>query len=485
MRPLPGVQYRGIAALLCVGVGLSFALSVARSEPPSLSAILKQDRARARLDLLGWEPSSDRFLVALASGHRPLINLYLDAGSPVDLTDAEGRTPLLLALLRKDWTLARRLVNSDANVALADANGTTPAMAAALGGQVELLSAIIKRGARLDVADSQGHLPLHYAIVGRQRETFEQLMHAGPIPATTCGDGCGLLGHALQIADWTMIEKLLAQIDGKVEWNEWSLAALLDAVSGGDRPRARRLIEKHAAPPPGTPGGQPLLAYAIARNDLTQLRTLLDCGLDPNTTLQTEPDPALLDLVSSSFVRYYVDKEPGFTALMLAAALKREECLNLLLEKGANKGAYTRGKSKLIALYFAAWADSPECVQLLLGDAPARDSLRIEISLDEQKAELLRDGIPVFTAPISSGRKGFATPTGDFVVTDKKRDHTSSIYKEAKMPFFMRLSCRDFGLHEGALPGRPASHGCIRLPGTAARKLFKEIPIGTWVTIRR
>jgi ankyrin repeat protein len=475
-----------MAALFAAGVGFSFALSTARSEPPRLSAILEQDRARARLDLLGWESSTDHFLVALATGHRPLIDLYLDAGLPVDLPDAQGRTPLLQALLRKDWTLARRLLGDGADVARADESGTTPAMAAALGGQTELLSTIVQRGARLDATDAHGHLALHYAIVGRQRDTFEQLLRAGPVPATCCDDGSGLLGHALQAGDWLMIDKLIDRIDGQIaEWNQWSLAALLDAVSGADRARARRLIETHSTPPPGSVGGQPLLAYAIARDDLTQLRTLLDCGLDPNAPLGNEPDPVLGEIVKSSYIRHYIGKEPGLTPLMVAAALKRQASVELLLEKGANKRACTRGKAKLIALYFAAWADSPECVQTLLGEVPHRDELRVEISLDEQKAELLRSGVPVFTAPISSGRKGFATPTGEFVVTDKHRDHRSSIYQEAKMPFFMRLSCRDFGLHEGILPGRPASHGCIRLPGAAARKFFREIPIGTWVTIRR
>ncbi len=73
-------------------------------------------------------------------------------------------------------------------------------------------------------------------------------------------------------------------------------------------------------------------------------------------------------------------------------------------------------------------------------------------------------------------------PTGRFVITDKHRDHKSTIYK-VPMPFFMRLNCRDFGMHEGNLPGYPASHGCIRLPGDTARRLYHDIPIGTLVTI--
>jgi lipoprotein-anchoring transpeptidase ErfK/SrfK len=52
------------------------------------------------------------------------------------------------------------------------------------------------------------------------------------------------------------------------------------------------------------------------------------------------------------------------------------------------------------------------------------------------------------------------------------------------MPYFMRLSCLDFGMHEGVVPNYPASHGCIRLPGEVARRLFAEIPVGTLVTVK-
>ena len=60
-----------------------------------------------------------------------------------------------------------------------------------------------------------------------------------------------------------------------------------------------------------------------------------------------------------------------------------------------------------------------------------------------------------------------------------------SLYQNASMPYFMRLSCAAFGLHEGYVTGRPASHGCIRLPGEVARRLYSEAPIGTWVSIKR
>ena len=48
-------------------------------------------------------------------------------------------------------------------------------------------------------------------------------------------------------------------------------------------------------------------------------------------------------------------------------------------------------------------------------------------------------------------------------ISDKHRHHNSTIYGSS-MPYFMRLSCAAFGLHQGYVPSYPASHGCIRVP---------------------
>jgi lipoprotein-anchoring transpeptidase ErfK/SrfK len=91
--------------------------------------------------------------------------------------------------------------------------------------------------------------------------------------------------------------------------------------------------------------------------------------------------------------------------------------------------------------------------------------------------------VPVYQAQCSTGRQGYSTRRGDFVITNKERNHRSTIY-HVEMPYFMRLSCLDFGMHAGIVPNYPASHGCIRLPEEAARKFFSEIPIGTLVTVQ-
>src|SRR5205085_4684661 len=126
-----------------------------------------------------------------------------------------------------------------------------------------------------------------------------------------------------------------------------------------------------------------------------------------------------------------------------------------------------------------------ETIQALITNAPTKDSFFIEVSIDEQRARYFREGKLVLTTEVSTGRSGFPTRPGEYVITDKNREHRSTIYHDASMPFFMRLSCRDFGMHEGALPGYAASHGCIRLPGNVAQQLFREVPVGTWVSARR
>ena len=38
------------------------------------------------------------------------------------------------------------------------------------------------------------------------------------------------------------------------------------------------------------------------------------------------------------------------------------------------------------------------------------------------------------------------------------------------MPFMQRITWSGIALHAGALPGHPASHGCIRMPHEFAKR---------------
>jgi lipoprotein-anchoring transpeptidase ErfK/SrfK len=135
----------------------------------------------------------------------------------------------------------------------------------------------------------------------------------------------------------------------------------------------------------------------------------------------------------------------------------------------------------------------------------------IRIDLNDQRAYFYKGGQLAGISVVSTGREGFSTPTGNFKILQKNQGHISSIYGDyvdaqtgevvvkdvdrrkdrmppgcryrgAPMPYFMRFA-GGVGMHEGFLPGFPASHGCIRMPGFMAERFFENVQIGTPVTV--
>ena len=108
---------------------------------------------------------------------------------------------------------------------------------------------------------------------------------------------------------------------------------------------------------------------------------------------------------------------------------------------------------------------------------------RVVISLSEQVAYLYRGDTLMAVATISTGVEGRNTPTGIFAVLDKKPFYRSKKYDNAPMPWMQRIDQYGIALHAGYNPGRPASHGCIRLPSAFAKKLYGVTGVGTPVYI--
>jgi L,D-transpeptidase catalytic domain len=89
----------------------------------------------------------------------------------------------------------------------------------------------------------------------------------------------------------------------------------------------------------------------------------------------------------------------------------------------------------------------------------------------------------ILRAPVSSGSKGRETPAGIFSVIQKVEEHYSNLYDDAFMPHMQRITWSGIALHGGVLPGRPASHGCIRLPFDFASQLFDVTKMGIRIII--
>jgi lipoprotein-anchoring transpeptidase ErfK/SrfK len=55
-------------------------------------------------------------------------------------------------------------------------------------------------------------------------------------------------------------------------------------------------------------------------------------------------------------------------------------------------------------------------------------------------------------------------------------------YRRHRMSLDMEFSPA-IGMHSGYLPGYPASHGCVRIPGNIAGQFFERVHIGTAVRV--
>lgn len=206
-----------------------------------------------------------------------------------------------------------------------------------------------------------------------------------------------------------------------------------------------------------------------------------------------------------------------WASLMVAALLLTPGCAVLEDMQKQWKGAGS--KAKMAARYKQPHMDfrsqpgwrkqtyrNPE----LLAKATATNSA-VEISLREQRGLLLVDGNVAMDFAVATGKSSHPTPKGSYKIIDKKQDYASNLYGRivsatgetvvsdadtrsdvvpeggkfvgARMPYWMRITPTGVGMHVGYVPGRPASHGCIRLKKDVAVELFKILGLGTPVTV--
>ena len=164
----------------------------------------------------------------------------------------------------------------------------------------------------------------------------------------------------------------------------------------------------------------------------------------------------------------------------------------------------------LIASLFTACSVIESHIPTTADLVPRKGRAHVAIDLSEQRATLYRSGIAIAGSRVSTGKRGFQTPPGNFRITQKSKHHRSSLYGDyvrngeivkanvdvrkharpagakflgAPMPYFMRFHGA-IGMHAGNVPYHPASHGCVRLPPHLARAFFRHVTIGTPVRVK-
>ncbi len=481
-------------------------------------------------------------LVAMAAKHRDLTQELIDLGADPAATNGAGETTLYFAFLNGWLDLAPVLAAAGANPNTPRVDGLTlldRAIASENTRQIELLLAI---GADPDHPDGVENLPtpLERAFDADRPEILRVLLDHGAKPAN--GDwgewlwkafdkrdaeitrllisrgassdgvrrnGLNLVEAAAQAGDGTFV-KLFCDYDfpvgnalyksavrGNLEMVDLLVAcgapvnatlypssdtALAAALRNRQDRVAVQLLRHGADTGLWIPEGRSPLHLAIATGCTAALAEMLAVGLDPNIAVKMPATPALIRAVRPGLMRWLLKHDSNITPLMIAADSGNLATTRLLMKAGAKSEVRTR-TTGIWPINFAARRSDVKMMRLFLGRDPQREDRRIEIRLSEQRARIFdTDGKEVFVTRVSTGKKGYDTPTGVFVITNKYRDWKSTLY-HASMPYFQRFSCGDFGMHEGSVPDYPASHGCVRLPAGTAKKLFSMTQAGDRVDI--
>ena len=116
-------------------------------------------------------------------------------------------------------------------------------------------------------------------------------------------------------------------------------------------------------------------------------------------------------------------------------------------------------------------------VGALLMSAPAQAELLVSISKSQQRLSITVDGAEAYRWPVSTGRRGYTTPSGSYRPTRLERRWYSRKYQMSPMPWsvFFHRGYAVHGTMEAYSLGRPASHGCVRLRPDNASILFSMV----------
>jgi hypothetical protein len=232
---------------------------------------------------------------------------------------------------------------------------------------------------------------------------------------------------------------------------------------------------------PGRENQAPILVASLRRNTPV-LAALTSIGVDPNTRFKSPINKELIDRCIIKDLRNAMESDRGVTPLICCAARGDVEGAVALMAAGAKPGMCT-SRYHRYPINFAATQGYLFLMRVLLGrDPDAEPDTLVTVDLSSQRAWVTQNGKVIATTTVSTGREGYRTPAGRYVITDKHRSHTSTLY-HCSMPWFMRLNCSAIGLHSGYVTGRPASHGCIRLPYDKAKLFFSLTGVGDEVQI--
>ena len=106
---------------------------------------------------------------------------------------------------------------------------------------------------------------------------------------------------------------------------------------------------------------------------------------------------------------------------------------------------------------------------------PVPSTILVNIDKSRQRMTVSMDGIERYDWPVSTGQRGYSTPSGTYTAKSMNEIWYSKQWDNAPMPhaiFFTKKGHAIHGTNEVKRLGKPASHGCVRLSPQNAATLY-------------
>jgi len=122
----------------------------------------------------------------------------------------------------------------------------------------------------------------------------------------------------------------------------------------------------------------------------------------------------------------------------------------------------------------------PSAAQTEPDPEPQQPKQTVLINVDKGSQELtvFVDGVEQYSWPVSTGMRGYSTPSGSYTPGSMNEIWYSKQWDDAPMPhaiFFTKKGHAIHGSTEVKRLGKPASHGCVRLAPENAETLFQLV----------
>jgi len=360
------------AAMIAAGSD-PFALNVSGATPLSLALVAPGGQPEwfftpgvlAGRDAAGNGPLHYAAMAALPDG----VGYLAGRGVPVDGTNADGRTPLMLALKVDSVDTARRLLALKADPARRDASGASPLHLAVYWGAHACLQLLVTVSADVDVRDFTGKTPLRDAVDAGDSRSAAYLLDRGADPLARDNTGETPLHAAARRADGSFVETLAAVARTLDARDDGGATPLLEAVYAERLATARLLATLGGSIHARDAGGESPLSFAL-RKGPDALKSLLT----PVTARQSDAD-------GRSVLRVIIEAKPvpELVAMALAAGSSPED--RDFRGRSPLHAAASAGYHEIVAMLVAAGADpfsrdadgtTPASIALALGEDAVR-----------------------------------------------------------------------------------------------------------------